>query len=67
MYASTLSLFQSTVFALLANRNKDSTVGQSFIGIKNRILSPDPTSGEGEVIVSSRAVFMGYVKVYNMF
>ena len=48
---------------ILATKNKEGTVGTSFHGVKNNILSPDPASGEGEIIVSSRAVFMGYVKV----
>ena len=48
---------------ILAAKNKQGTVGTSFHGVKNNILSPDPESGEGEIIVSSRAVFMGYVKV----
>ena len=48
---------------ILATKNKEGTVGTSFHGVKNNILSPDPESGEGEIIVSSRAVFMGYVKV----
>ena len=48
---------------ILATKNKEGTVGTSFQGVKNNILSPDPESGEGEIIVSSRAVFMGYVKV----
>jgi hypothetical protein len=38
-------------------------VGTSFNGVRNEILSPDPVTGEGEIIVSSRGVFMGYVKV----
>ena len=38
-------------------------MGTSFSGVKNEILSPDPVTGEGEIIVSSRNVFMGYVKV----
>ena len=50
---------------ILATKNKEGTVGTSFHGVKNNILSPDPESGEGEIIVSSRAVFMGYVKVSN--
>ena len=48
---------------IVATKNKEGTVGTSFHGVKNNILSPDPESGEGEIIVSSRAVFMGYVKV----
>ena len=48
---------------MIANMNKEGTVGTSFNGVKNNILSPDPNTGEGEIIVSSRAVFMGYVKV----
>ena len=51
------------LITILATKNKEGTVGTSFHGVKNNILSPDPESGEGEIIVSSRAVFMGYVKV----
>ena len=55
----TLSIF----IYLTENKHKEGTVGTSFSGVKNEILSPDPVTGEGEIIVSSRAVFMGYVKV----
>ena len=55
--------FTQNLIIIVATKNKEGTVGTSFHGVKNNILSPDPESGEGEIIVSSRAVFMGYVKV----
>ena len=49
----------------LASRNKDGTVGASVLGVKTNILSPDPITGNGEIIVSSRGLFMGYLKASN--
>lgn len=36
------------------------TVGTSFVGVKNKILSPD-LDGNGELSTSARNVFMGYI------
>ena len=58
--------FTQNVIIIVATKNKEGTVGTSFHGVKNNILSPDSESGEGEIIVSSRAVFMGYVKVWKI-
>ena len=56
-------IFPKFLFDLIATHNKEGTVGRSFNGVHNKILFPDPNTGEGEIIASSRAVFMGYVKV----
>ena len=49
----------------VAMRNKDGTVGASVLGVRSDVLSPDPITGDGEIIVSSRGLFMGYLKVIN--
>ena len=54
-----------TISFFVAMRNKDGTVGASVLGVRSDVLSPDPITGDGEIIVSSRGLFMGYLKVIN--
>jgi len=61
VYGSTEATGPITTCLELPNKFKDGSVGLSYNGVQNRILSPDPVTGEGEIIVNSRAVFMGYV------
>ena len=53
----------SLCFNLTANRNCDATCGKIFNGMDVEILDPDFVSGEGEIVMHSRNVFIGYAKV----
>ena len=46
-----------------ATRNCDATCGHKFGGMDVEILDPDFVSGEGEIVIHARNVFMGYAKV----
>ena len=50
-------------FNFIATRNCDATCGHKFGGMDVEILDPDFVSGEGEIVIHSRNVFMGYAKV----
>ena len=39
------------------------TCGKSFNGMQVEIMDPDFVSGDGEIVIHSRNVFMGYAKV----
>ena len=47
----------------LESYNRDATCGKSFPGMQVEIMDPDFVTGDGEIIINSRTVFMGYVKV----
>ena len=47
----------------LENYNRDATCGISFPGMQVEIMNPDFVTGDGEIVINSRTVFMGYVKV----
>ena len=50
-------------FNFIATRNCDATCGHKFGGMDVEIQDPDFVSGEGEIVIHSRNVFMGYAKV----
>ena len=54
-----------TVFYFVANHNCDATCGKSFNGMQVEIMDPDFVSGDGEIVIHSRNVFMGYAKVLD--
>ena len=41
-------------------RLRPGTVGQPYIGIRSKILNPDPQTGIGEIAARARNVFMGF-------
>ena len=51
---------------ITATRNCDATCGKTFSGMQTKILNPDGASGDGEIAVYSRNVFMGYAKVHQI-
>ena len=53
-------------FNCIATRNCDATCGHKFGGMDVEILDPDFVSGEGEIVIHSRNVFMGYAKVNSI-
>ena len=53
----------SIVLCFVANHNCDATCGKSFNGMQVEIMDPDFVSGDGEIVIHSRNVFMGYAKV----
>ena len=53
----------SGVNLFTAKANCDATCGKSFNGMQVEIMDPDFVSGDGEIVIHSRNVFMGYAKV----
>ena len=53
-------------FNFIATRNCDATCGHKFGGMDVEILDPDFVSGEGEIVIHARNVFMGYAKVNSI-
>ena len=51
------------LYLFAANANCDATCGKSFNGMQVEIMDPDFVSGDGEIVIHSRNVFMGYAKV----
>ena len=53
----------SGLYLFAANANCDATCGKSFNGMQVEIMDPNLVSGDGEIVIHSRNVFMGYAKV----
>ena len=62
-YDYRLGTFNSWLYLFTANANCDATCGKSFNGMQVEIMDPDFVSGDGEIVIHSRNVFMGYAKV----
>ena len=61
--SNSTKLILNFLLNFVANRNYDATCGKSFNGMKVEIMDPDFVSGDGEIVIHSRNVFMGYAKV----
>jgi len=62
MYAATECTGPQNAILESPHGNRYETVGKPIYGEQTKILNPDPITGEGEIAVFSRKLFMGYIK-----